>query len=88
LDCTTNLFEVLNKFSLNVWPNPFENEIQIEFDGHSETELLLLRPSGEFVKHQFLFGGSIDLKDLPIGIYFLGVRTGNYLSWEKIVKSN
>jgi hypothetical protein len=79
--------------NLLVYPNPFREEVHIEWKGwvRSDQILLLLDPTGKEVRKISFQSGqmNLNLSDVASGIYTLQLREGNRLQGAvKISKSN
>ncbi|MEO1262168.1 MAG: T9SS type A sorting domain-containing protein [Bacteroidota bacterium] len=77
--------------TIQVYPNPTNNLVQIELDqvAHLPTEIHLYNVQGRNLKSAEFFSGnqfSIDLSPFPSGIYFLRVRNGNGNRMKKVRK--
>lgn len=86
----------LNDFSASVFPNPFNSELSISFVNPSEqkVEITLLNASGKQVatisnesrsagKHEVQFNGAE--MNLAHGVYFVVIRSNDFLSYKKVV---
>ena len=95
--CTTNqtlscnpqgLEENVNHdFLMNVYPNPSENEIKIEFKTASVYEISILDFTGKLIYRKQINddGCVIQKSDLNTGIYFLKITNNNKTFIQKIV---
>lgn len=60
------------------FPNPFSNELNVVLKNNVLSEITLFNAiSGRIFKKQFTSSVSIDTKELPRGIYFYEIRSGN-----------
>ncbi len=70
--------------ALQVYPNPFEDIVMVEFDG--TTQVRLMNTLGEMVLSQTINGrATLDVSSLPSGIYFLQHETSGDVM--KLVKN-
>jgi hypothetical protein len=92
------IFEFMGRkgeLKMNLTPNPVKDVCGINFTlkGNSDIKLIVSDIKGEILKniinenlpagfHEF----RIDLSDLPEGIYFMNVESGNYLGTAKFIK--
>jgi len=84
-----------NSIGLDVYPNPVNMQANIEYHlGSSGSVLIyLLDSSGKLVRsldHGERVSGShqasLDVANLPAGLYFLRIQSGNQISVEKLIK--
>ncbi len=83
-----------NSLLINIYPNPFVNEITLSFQQlqNEKAELLIVDAIGnQFYRKQLAKLGQknsirISLPDLPPGIYFLRLQFGNEVVTKKVVK--
>ncbi|MCB0447258.1 MAG: M28 family peptidase [Gelidibacter sp.] len=90
-ECT--LFNTLGLSSFNsddiiLYPNPVENELKIELKVGGEVTMSLFNISGKLIVTHTLQQrkNSINLKDVPSGVYFVNIRTSQKTGTYKIVK--
>lgn len=75
-----------NSFDVQVYPNPFVHQIQIEMDQKIE-EMAIYHLNGQLVKNISATNSNIlNLADLKTGTYLLKIRTENGIAVQKIVK--
>lgn len=79
--------------SIDVYPNPTEDELNIELNGYdNEVTLLLYNSAGQLVKNEVVttisgtYNGSMSLSDLANGVYILKVTDGNKSTRAKVIK--
>ena len=72
--------------TINIYPNPVQNELFIDFENEQITEINILDVSGKIVKSLNDNTNSIDVSNLTEGIYLLKVRTENGSSTAKFIK--
>jgi len=75
--CTGSIEELSFKNKFNIFPNPANNTLNIEFENIRETNdnIQIYNTIGELVK-EIAFNQSIDISNLEKGIYF--IKIGNY----------
>lgn len=62
--------------SVQIYPNPAVNQVQIDSDGGMISEVLFLDLSGSVVKHTQLNGANtVDISNLSPGVYMLKLQT-------------
>jgi hypothetical protein len=88
--CTTGEQEILNPSTVNVFPNPFQEQFSVELSGINE--LAVFNVLGEEVKRIRTSGITgilrIDTYGLLPGVYFLATfRNNEILETRRIVKS-
>ena len=89
---STKVLEIDNNNEINVYPNPTENIIKVEFEHQTNqkinVELYDLTSKLIFLKSYSTDDVAVDLNDFNSGIYILKVKDdeGNILSSEKVVK--
>ncbi|MCB0840753.1 MAG: T9SS type A sorting domain-containing protein, partial [Bacteroidetes bacterium] len=79
---------------MKIYPNPAQTKFNLELEGLSAGELIinLYNLNGELVKQHSVqtLGGThtetINLLDLPAGMYIVRVRNGDMIRTEKVVK--
>lgn len=85
-----NLISSINeieKFSLNVWPNPVSNIINIQTDQETSLSGELFNTSGKLILQKEIFqNGTLNISHLPKGIYFLKINNEKEEVVKKIVK--
>ncbi len=75
---------------LNVFPNPVDNYITIDYNGKEfPLEYRLTAINGKLILHEKsnLSNVKIDMSDLPSGAYILNAKAGNYNLIEKLIKN-
>ncbi|MBK7790059.1 MAG: aryl-sulfate sulfotransferase [Saprospiraceae bacterium] len=72
--------ELPQESSLEIFPNPFSNEVKIELHSQKEIEVQILDYKGQAVVKEFLKDRniSLDTSHLPAGMYFLLIPEINY----------
>jgi hypothetical protein len=84
---TTNISD-LNNEQLNIFPNPAENEVEIQTDYKSECQIILMDIFGRNVyQNNFQTGDfRIDVSSLKKGIYFIRLNGHNLIQQGKLIK--
>jgi hypothetical protein len=73
---------------VNIYPNPAQNYLTIQFRNDSITELQLNAISGQEVPMKYS-NNNIDIGNLPDGLYFLTLKFHNgQMLRRKIIKNN
>lgn len=89
ISITTNLSsEEFNLSEINVYPNPTENQLNINFSKGIIKDLSINDINGRTVKNIMVDNSQIvlDINDLNSGIYFLNINTDNGNLIKKIIK--
>ncbi|MDN3666216.1 S8 family serine peptidase [Algibacter miyuki] len=78
--------------SLVVWPNPTKEKLNIKFNSSSEKNIIkLYNALGQSVYQDMIVSSlsvieqSINVQNIPKGIYFLNITSGNVTSNKKII---
>ena len=84
---------VINQLNIDIYPNPTNDILNISFDGNINkiSSINILSILGEEINtaipiHKNENTISIDLGNLPIGVYFIRVLVGNTFITRKIIK--
>lgn len=72
--------------SISIYPNPATDIVHIDSDGASITSLRLIDLNGNTVLEEEQSVASIDIQDLPKGVYTLIVTTAEGTSAERLIK--
>lgn len=68
------------KLLIEVFPNPVQEQVNIEVNRPGESEALLYTAQGVFVKTKtFELTTSLILTDLPSGVYICEIRRNNII---------
>ncbi len=89
ISITTNLSsEEFNLSEINVYPNPTENQLNINFSKGIIKDISINDINGRTVKNMMVDNSQIvlDINDLNSGIYFLNINTDNGNLIKKIIK--
>ncbi len=79
----------LDELGLKVYPNPAESVLNIEGVGNEELDFYIYDTRGKIVKQGKLISSRVDISDLPIGNYTLGILKNQKRSEEiRFVKIN
>lgn len=88
--CATPVEDKLANSTVNIYPNPFTNEVNIEISSINDFEynLIVLDLNGRIVHNASYISSSTTVvgADLPAGIYFARVITGEEVKTVKLVK--
>ncbi len=77
---------------ISIYPNPFGEEVSIEFEEmHGKTEILIFNSQGQIVyadERNLHRNGKLNIKlsELPSGLYIVHVNQENYSIQKKIIK--
>lgn len=78
----------LNSFDFEIYPNPFQHSINLKMDAAIEVDgIRILNQMGQTVRLLDRFENQIDLSDLNAGLYIIEVRSGDDLSFHRIIKN-
>lgn len=72
---------------LKIHPNPTSNILNIEIDEFAIDKVEVLSMSGKLLKSTTVNINSIDISNLPNGVYFLKIYTDDHLYLNKVVKN-
>lgn len=88
LDMTNTLRETQLLSKLQVYPNPFSSSFYIHWsEPNTAAEITLLNVMGSEMKRlEITESTEVNVSDLPVGIYFLQVKTGGKQVTQKLVK--
>ena len=77
-----------NNHSIRIYPNPFKNDLQLEWENKEQGNIWIKDVFGNVLKQQKQMdsGEHLNLQNLPSGIYILELEIGNSSYFEKIVK--
>lgn len=80
----------INEYNINkallIYPNPTSTNLHIEFLDQSKiTKVILSNQFGNAIIQNSNFGGALDLKDLPNGLYFIEIISDGKNYYDKIV---
>lgn len=72
---------------VNLFPNPFNSELQVETNSDHKKQIQVTSSSGEMILNKsFTEKTILELSQFPSGMYFLEVTDGTHQSHQKIVK--
>jgi len=81
---STHLLNDVKKF--NLYPNPSSRSIFIDTDVHIE-DIALMDAKGHIVSAERIGTNEINIINLPIGVYFVGIIYGHKeIVWKKVLK--
>lgn len=87
LPVTVDIDAVQKKEPLNVFPNPVSDKLIIQWQGR-DAKYSLINSLGQHVENRVMEIGEnrLDVSDIPSGVYFLMVETGEGVIYRKIIK--
>jgi|GEM_PF-2014506 len=92
--CVTSIAELQFKDGFNIYPNPVEDELFIQYESNDQFkgDIRLLTVEGQLIQvfNDLEFGNlnhRIDMGELPKGIYIIKVETDKGSFVEKIIRS-
>jgi hypothetical protein len=74
---------------IGIYPNPYKNCINVQFENINNSDLEILNSIGETIYFKQLRNAEteqINTSDYPKGIYYLRIKTNDYIKTEKIIK--
>ena len=80
---------IITTNGLNIFPNPFRNEINIRLEKQQDAELILFDINGRLIKNQNIVNqdhASINSDDLPQGIYIIKIISNEFVMSRKLIK--
>jgi hypothetical protein len=89
VECSgANSIEEYRLSALSIYPNPFRDKLTIRTDNFGELSITVTSPSGQIVMSRSFAGNmhQIDLSSIQRGVYFITIRSENYITSEKIIK--
>lgn len=86
---TVGLAENSANLNLSVYPNPFSSVITIQSDLRSDGTIAIMDVAGKIIYTQELseMQTTLDLANLPTGIYFLQLSAGGQKTVKKLIKN-
>lgn len=87
-DPITNIFDFTDKYQLNIYPNPSSNQLTIEGNIISNSEIEVVNILGKKVNIEITTQSDkavINTSELAKGIYFVKIKSDNIFHTEKIV---
>jgi hypothetical protein len=78
-----------NNSEIKLWPNPANNELNIEFDNQIDAWIEISNTLGEplISRKTNSFNEQIQIADWPIGIYFVKIKTSQKQKIFKVIKN-
>ncbi len=80
-DLISGIENIESKFEVNLFPNPFKNEVNISCECDEEVQIELINILGQSVlKKQFQMTNrntNLDLANLPLGVYWMEINLNN-----------
>ncbi len=86
---TTTVVGSSGEFTFNMYPNPVENILHLNFSGADKNiEVTVFNIQGKVIKRVIVENGNAELnvQNYPEGIYYVRVRSGYNLVMKRFVK--
>ncbi len=90
---STGIVHVGDSLAVIVYPNPFSDQINLEYSGSGNSVLFIYNGIGEEVgsgKSEVLSTGRfcqrIDMSSMPAGVYLISIVVGDQKIFRKIIK--
>ena len=87
LNVLTSVKDQESSINFNVYPNPNEGLVQIDFDDFSKKEIIVTNYLGQTIHTMFTEERSVKLEITSKGIYFIRVKNGNSSAVKKIIRN-
>jgi hypothetical protein len=71
---------------ISVFPNPTNGKIKFSIHPSEFANVKIMNTNGSIIVNQFLESQSIDISDLPNGIYFILIEHENQFTYKRIIK--
>jgi hypothetical protein len=86
--CGTSAERDMENSEIEIYPNPFTDELSIQTIGNREYSVELTTITGRIIYHSNTEGNfhRINLRDLSRGIYFVRMKSNNIVSVRKVIK--
>lgn len=76
-----------NMLVLELFPNPFQNELKVVVDSDFPCEISLFDISSrKLMELEFVKSATLNTEELPAGVYFFEIRCGYEIGFRKLVK--
>ena len=89
-NCVTGVGQTItaNRYNVDVFPNPAQNELTIRTDGRTYTSMTITNDIGQVVAQQQITGTktTVNLKELPSAIYYITLRGSATTTVKRFVK--
>jgi hypothetical protein len=86
----SNVFNITNKNSFEIYPNPAENNITITTEKNIKSGTIsIMNLQGEIILRADIYNQNsklLEIENLSSGVYFITLRTENYTSTKKLIK--
>jgi len=76
----------LNENAVKLYPNPVSDKLFIK-SNETIKELTIYNVNGQLIKQANIMGNSVDVANLPLGVYFVKINTANAETIRKIIKN-
>jgi hypothetical protein len=88
IDCSTIGIENYSESGLSIYPNPVNGLLTIESAQSGHHSIKITSMNGQLKYSTIMEGSSfqIDLSSFQKGVYFLTIRSNNFITTRKIIK--
>jgi len=76
----------LNENAVKLYPNPVSDKLFIK-SNETIKELTIYNVNGQLIMQANIMGNSVDVANLPLGVYFVKINTANAETIRKIIKN-
>lgn len=84
----TGLLELRELKNVSIYPNPVNDQLNIELENSSDIiELKLMNSMGQLINVEQRFSKTIDVSDLPKGLYYLQIRTKEAMANKAFIRN-
>jgi hypothetical protein len=86
--CITSVESNIENSDIQIYPNPFDDELLIQTSGNREYSVELITITGNTIYQSKTEGNfhRINLRELSSGIYFVRMKSDNIVSVRKVIK--
>lgn len=86
--CITSVESNIENSDIQIYPNPFDDELLIQTSGNREYSVELITITGNTIYQSKTEGNfhRINLRELSSGIYFVRMKSDNIISVRKVIK--
>ena len=75
-----------NESKIDIYPNPTTGKINIKGIDTELTEIEIYDSLGKLVRYLPQNMGNVDISELPIGVYFISIKSNNFKFTKRIMK--
>ena len=88
IDCSSTGIDTNSPTGLSIYPNPTDGTLTIETEHPDHYSLEITSLNGQVLLERSFSGSShaIDLANFQKGVYFITIRSENYVTTKKIIK--